>query len=213
MSLMSKGSAASALWLQCTAPVWVLLVGVLVFREKAVWRDALMVGFSAIGVAVMILFRTAGAPPEGIALGLLSGVFYAGIILSMRQLRAFDAAWLAVLNQLGTAVALGPIALQEAPWPATTQWLLLAAFGVFQLGVPYVLFGLALRDIPGHEASVIGLLEPLMLPLWIFLAWGDRPDGITLLGGSFILAGLLLRYAPWPNRKQAMPWKGEAPSK
>jgi DME family drug/metabolite transporter len=201
MSLMSKGAAGSALWLQCTAPVWVLLAGVFVFGEKAVWRDWLLVGCSAIGVAVMILFRTAGAPPLGIFLGLLSGVFYAGIILSMRQLRSVDSAWLAVLNQGGTALALGPLALQYDLPSTGTQWLLLAAFGVFQLGLPYVLFGLALRDIPGHEASVIGLLEPLLLPVWIALAWGDAPDAITFVGGGWILAGLLLRYGRWPVRR------------
>jgi drug/metabolite transporter, DME family len=202
MSLMSSSAAGSALWLQCTAPVWVLLVGVFAFGEKAVWRDWLLVGCSTIGVAVMILFRTAGAPPLAIGLGLLSGVFYSGIILSLRQLRAYDSAFLAVLNQFGTAVVLaplafGPLALAPIPWPTATQWLVLAAFGMFQLGIPYLLFGLALRHVPGHEASVIALLEPLLLPLWIYLAWGDAPDGITYIGGGWILAGLLLRYGRW----------------
>jgi len=204
MSLMSKGAAGNALWLQCTAPVWVLLVGVFFLGEKAHWKDWLLIACSMIGVAVIILLRTAGSPPLAILLGLFSGIAYAGIILCLRRLRAYDSAWLAALNQLGTALALSPLVL-SASWqpdasPATsTHWLLLAAFGVVQLGLPYVLFGLAVRDIPGHEASVIGLLEPLLLPLWIYLAWGSAPDAITYVGGGWILLGLLLRYIDWPK--------------
>lgn len=197
MSLMSSGSAGNALWLQCTAPVWVLLVGVWFMGERSQWRDWLLVACSAIGVFVIIRFRIdENSPREAIGLGLFSGVTYAGIILSLRHLRAFDSAWLAVINQLGTALALSPLAWQATTaWPTASQWLLLAAFGALQLGLPYFLFGLAVRDIPGHEASVIGLLEPLLLPLWIYLAWGDTPDAITYLGGGWILLGLLLRYA------------------
>lgn len=54
LTAMAQGSAANAIWLQCTAPVWVLLVGVLVFRERSVWRDWLLVGFVAAGVGVIL---------------------------------------------------------------------------------------------------------------------------------------------------------------
>jgi drug/metabolite transporter (DMT)-like permease len=203
MSLMSGSSAGNALWLQCTAPVWVLLVGVFVFREQAHWRDWLLVLLSTVGVLVIVCFRNLdAAPPAAIGLALFSGVTYAGIILSLRQLRGFDSAWLSVLNQFCTALLLAPLAMAQFKMPSTAQWLLLAAFGAFQLGLPYFLFGLAVRDIPGHEASVIGLFEPLLLPLWIYLAWGDRPDAVTYVGGSFILLGILLRYIELPRRNK-----------
>jgi len=202
MSLMSESSAGNALWLQCTAPVWVLLVGVLVLKEKAHWRDWLLIACTTIGVIAIIVFRPVEkSPPEAIGLGIVSGITYAGIILSLRRLRAFDSAWLAVLNQFGTALALAPLAWQESIWPTPLQWVLLAAFGALQLGLPYFLFALAVKEIPGHEASVIGLLEPLLLPLWIYLAWGTSPDLVTYLGGSWILLGLLLRY--WPASRSS----------
>ena len=86
---------------------------------------------------------------------------------------------------------------QHGVWPTPTQLILLALFGTLQLGLPYFLFALAVKDIPGHEASVIGLLEPMLLPLWIYLAWGEPPDRITYLGGGWIMLGLLLRYFEW----------------
>jgi drug/metabolite transporter (DMT)-like permease len=200
MSLMSRSSAGNALWLQCTAPVWVLIVGVLLMGEKAHWRDWLMIACTTIGVGTIILFRPVQLSPyyrEAIGLGLISGVTYAGIILSLRRLRAYDSAWLAVMNQFVTALALAPLVWSYGIWPSLPQFVLLALFGAIQLGVPYFLFALAVKDIPGHEASVIGLLEPMLLPLWIYLALGEAPDRVTYLGGGWIMLGLLLRYLEW----------------
>lgn len=197
LGLMSHASAGNALWLQCTATMWVFLIGVLVFGEAANRRDWWMVLFSVSGVAIIICFRSQGTPLLAIGLGLLSGMLYAAVVLWLRSLREFDPAWLAVLNQFGTVCALAPIAFWEQSIPSgTNQWLMLMGFGFLQLGLPYVFFGRALRSLPGHEASVIALLEPLLLPVWIYLAAGYVPDAVTLLGGSLILIGLVVRYVP-----------------
>jgi drug/metabolite transporter (DMT)-like permease len=201
LSAMAKGSAANAIWLQCTAPVWVLIVGVLVFRERAVWRDWLLIALAAVGVAIILYYESRGAALEAVLWGLAAGVFYAGVVLSLRNLRSMDSAWLAALNHLVTAVVLAPFALSRlwgsqtaAPLPSGIQWLLLAGFGIFQMGLPYVLFARGLRRIPGHEATGIALMEPLLVPVWVYLAWGDVPDWWTLVGGGLILIGLAIRY-------------------
>jgi DME family drug/metabolite transporter len=196
LTAMAKGSAANAIWLQFTAPVWVLLVGVFVFKEKADWRDWLLVAFAAAGVAVILHFESRGASLEAVLWGLASGVFYAGVVLSLRQLRSMESAWLVALNHLVTALVLAPIALSGSHFPNTAaQWLLLAGLGIVQMGLPYVLFARGLRTIPGHEATGIGLVEPLLVPIWAYLAWRDRPDWWTLVGGGFILVGLAIRYS------------------
>ena len=69
------------------------------------------------------------------------------------------------------------------------------------MGVPYVIFAQGLRRIASHEASGIGLLEPILVPLWVFWAWHAHPNytpptWATLLGASVILIGLLIRYLP-----------------
>ena len=195
LTAMATGSAANAIWLQCTAPVWVLLVGVFVFREQAVWRDWLLVAFAAAGVGIILYYESQGAALAAVAWGLASGVFYAGVVLSLRQLRAHDSAWLAALNHLVTAVVLAPFALQSAYFPSGIQWPLLIGLGVVQMGIPYVLFARGLKSIPGHEATGIALMEPLLVPVWVYLAWGDSPDWWTLVGGGLILVGLVIRYA------------------
>jgi drug/metabolite transporter (DMT)-like permease len=200
LTAMVSGSAANAIWLQCTAPVWVLLVGVFVFHERAVARDWLMVAFAMLGVGVIIYFESRGVGLRAVGWGLASGVTYAGVVLSLRQLREFNSIWLAAANHLVTAVLLLPIALtRDAPFPNGMQWLFLAGFGIVQMAVPYVLFAYSLKRIAGHEATGIGLIEPLLVPLWTYLAWGDRPSWWTIVGGGFILAGLATRYLAPPR--------------
>ena len=70
----------------------------------------------------------------------------------------------------------------------------LGGFGLFQMALPYVIFARGLRSITSQEATVIGLLEPVLLPVWVYLAWGEVPAPWTVIGGGLILAGLLLRY-------------------
>jgi drug/metabolite transporter (DMT)-like permease len=194
LTAMATGSAANAIWLQCTAPIWVLVAGVFIFGERAVPRDWLMVALSALGVGIILYYESRGAALAAVAWGLLSGVFYAGVVLSLRYLRALDAAWLAAMNHLVTLLVLAPLAFTVSTWPSGIQWPLLAAFGVIQMGFPYILFTRGLRTLPGHEAAGIALLEPLLVPVWVYLAWGDRPHWWTLAGGACILLGLAIRY-------------------
>jgi drug/metabolite transporter (DMT)-like permease len=219
LTAMVKGSPANAIWLQNTAPVWVLLVGVLVFRERANWRDVVLVLFSAAGVGVILWYESRGASLEAVLWGLASGVFYAGVVLSLRQLRAFDSTWLAAANHVITAAALSVFGLAGlfdssagTPWPSGLQWLVLAGFGILQMGIPYVLFARGLRSIPGHEATGIGLCEPILVPVWALVAWNIKPDWWTLAGGGLIMTGLVLRYLPLAaavngHKKHEMPRK------
>jgi drug/metabolite transporter (DMT)-like permease len=203
LTAMVTGSAANAIWLQCTAPVWVLLVGVFVFHERAGARDWLMVAFAMLGVSVIIYFESRGVALQAVGWGLASGIMYAGVVLSLRQLRTFNSVWLAAVNHLVTAVVLLPIVFtRDAPFPTGMQWLFLAGFGIVQMAVPYVLFAHSLKRIAGHEATGIGLVEPLLVPLWTYLAWGDRPAWWTLVGGGFILAGLATRYLAPPRPRR-----------
>jgi drug/metabolite transporter (DMT)-like permease len=119
---------------------------------------------------------------------------YAGVVLSLRHLRGLDSVWLAAVNHLVTAMVLLPVAFIDAPFPSGMQWIFLAGLGVVQMALPYVLFARSLKRIAGHEAAGIGLIEPLLVPAWAYLAWADRPMWWTMVGGAFILVGLAVRY-------------------
>ncbi len=199
LSAMAQGTAANAIWLQMTAPVWVLLVGVTVFRERAIGRDWWLLLFVAAGVGTILWHELRGAAPAAVGWGLASGMCYAGVVLALRNLRALESAWLVALNHLATAICLAPFACGAAPVPQGIQWGLLAAFGIVQMGLPYILFARGLRSIPGHEATALGMIEPLLVPVWVLLAWGERPAWWTLAGGGLILLGLMIRFVERPR--------------
>ncbi len=208
LSSMSLSEASVAIWLQNTAPVWVFLGGVIWLRERVQLRDGLMLAFCLTGVGVILAFELRGERPLGVWFGLASGVCYAGVVLALRGLKDYDAFWLVSLNQFATALVLAPVVLSAEVQVTGTQILMLAAFGVFQMGIPYVLFSRGLRSLPGHEASCITLLEPFLLPLWVFLAWGQAvnyqaPTKWTLWGAALILVGLLVRYLRVGHLKSA----------
>jgi DME family drug/metabolite transporter len=195
LSAMTLTTAANAIWLQSTAPWWVFLVGVLVLREPFVRSERFPLVIGGAGLAIILWFQASGQGGAGILFGLVSGLAYSGVVMSLRALRSHDAVWLVVVCHLAAATALSPYVAYVNVWPSGWQVLVLAGFGLFQMALPYVFFARGLRSITSQEATGIGLVEPLLLPLWVFLAWDEVPAPSTLFGGALIFAGLVLRYA------------------
>ena len=162
--------------------------------------------FAAVGVCIILQAELAGASFKGVQFGLASGVFFAGVVVCLRGLRDIDAAWVVFLNHAVTAVLFSPSAIaNEACWPTGSQWIYLAMFGMFQIGLPYVLFARGLKSISSHEASGLSLLEPVLVPLWVFIAWRTASDYqypavTTLIGAAMILIGLIISL-DWPAKK------------
>jgi drug/metabolite transporter, DME family len=194
LSAMTLTTAANAIWLQSTAPWWVFLFGVVVLGEPFPRRERVPLVIGGLGLAIILWFELRGQAGIGVLLGLLSGMSYSGVVLSLRALRGLDTVWIVAVAHLVTAVLIFPCVLYLDTWPTLTQLPVLAAFGLLQMALPYVLFARGLRSITSQEATVIGLLEPVLLPVWVYLAWGEVPAPWTLVGGGLILAGLALRY-------------------
>jgi hypothetical protein len=187
---------------------YVMLVGVFLLGDKAIIRDWIMIGCCAIGIGFILVmqltFSEQSSAAWALGLGVLSGMLYAGVILSLRWLKNEDSAWLIALNHLVTALVMAPFALQKDLLPGIPLLLLLAAFGMFQMGLPYFLFATGLKTTPSHLASVIALLEPILLPVWIWVAWRHTPGyepvpWWTMVGAGLILSGMLIRFVPWPG--------------
>ena len=197
--------ASVAIWLQNTAPLWVFVASIFLLRETWTWRDGIMMLLVAAGLTVILAFqlRTA-ASTWGVLLGAAAGVTFGGVVLFLRLHREQDSAWLIFLNHAVTTLLLAPFVLSLGVFPSGAQWIYLPMFGVIQMGIPYWLFARGVRKIAGHEASGLALLEPLLVPVWVFLVWRSAPDYqppllSSLLGGGLILGGLILRYVPWKS--------------
>ncbi len=203
LTSISLTTAANAIWLQSTAPWWIFLVGVYAMREPINRRDLIPLVCGFAGVALILANELRGEIQWGVICGLVSAFGYTGVVLCMRKLRTEDSAWLVAVNHLVTAGILLPFVLYYGRWPSGMQLLVLAAFGFFQMALPYLLFGWGLRHITGTEATAIGLLEPTLVPLWAYLARREVPQWWTIVGAAIILSGLLLRYGIVREREPA----------
>jgi len=207
LTTMTRTTAANAIWLQYTAPLWVLLVGVGLFGESARRRDLWTIGLALLGVLVIVICEVraallAGGSYQGVIWGVVAGIAFAGVVLSLRMLRDLDSTWIVTVCLFTTAIFLAPCVVYWQQWPTYQQTPPLILFGVVQMGLPYVLFARGVRSISGHEASGILLLEPVLVPVWVFLVWhlhpGYQPPAAwTFIGGACILLGLLIRYLPF----------------
>lgn len=199
LTAMTRTTAANAIWLQNTAPLWVFFVGVLCFKEPVHRLDVVRLVLGGAGIVLILAHELPRANVSGTMFGLASGVTYAGIVLSLRSLRDIDAGFLVAINHFATVVVLLPVVWINGTWPTGGQWPALTLFGMLQMGIPYLLFARGIQHVASHEAAGIALLEPIFVPVWVFLAWHhhpsyDPPKWWTLAGGALILAGLSIRY-------------------
>lgn len=195
---LTEGSAANAILLQYTAPLWMFLASVAWLGERADRRGLLALAIGSLGILVIILGGWHDAQLPIIALGLGSGVAYAGVMICLRVLRDASSRWLTVLNHLFGALLLLTYVLGEAP-PTVPQLMVLILFGAVQMAFPYWLVARGLRAVSPQEAGTITLLEPLLNPFWAYLVAGEVPSSYTYAGGAFIVGALAWRY--WPRRR------------
>lgn len=215
MSAMVHGPAANAIWLQYLAPAWVLLIGVTFMGEKVSKSDLVMFACCLSGVLLILAMETwqmkvaettdlskSHSPLYATGLGLLSSLTFALVVLLMRKMRDQDPVWLITLNHVATVLLVLPwVWGQPLNQIAVESYVALALFGIFQLSLPYILFCRALRTVSSPEASILTLIEPIVLPLWVYIAWRhhesyEAPRWWTIAGGALIFCGLLARYLP-----------------
>ena len=206
LTAMALTTAANSIWLQSTAPWWVFLMAVFIFREPLVRKDLVPMAFGMLGVGLIVCMEFAhsrGLNGIGVLAGLMSGLSYAYVIVAMRALRAENPFWLVALCHVSAAAALLPLVIWIDVWPSLTQLAVLAGFGMLQMAIPYVLILKGLQAVSSQEAVAIGLVEPVLLPVWVYLAWGETPAVWTIVGGVLILTGLALRYFVLNRRPKA----------
>jgi drug/metabolite transporter (DMT)-like permease len=199
---MARGTAANAIVLQYTAPLWLYLASVWWLGERADRRNltAVLIGLAGVGVIVAGGWQGGELPVVGVAL--VSGITYAGVLICLRALRDLPPGWLTLVNHAGGALVLLPF-VYHLPMPSAGQLAVIFVYGAGQAALPYWLVARGLRGVSPQEAGTLTLLEPLLNPVWAYLISGEEPSAYTLLGGAFILGALAWRY--WPRGRTAEP--------
>ncbi len=200
-------TSANAIFLQSTAPLYLLLLGPLLLKEPIRRRD---LGFMlAIGVGLACFFvgteppvRTAPDPVKGNLLAFASSVTWAFTLLGLRWLGQSGASDDNGSGSLAAVVAGNIIAFGVAlPFAlpvlhaTTADWFTMGYLGVIQIGLAYVLLTRGMSHVPAFEASILLLCEPVLNPVWSWLVHGEQPGAWALLGGAAILGATL--YKTW----------------
>jgi len=184
--------AGNVIVLQYTSTFWVFGLSPMILREKPRTADLWILGLAFCGV-VIVFAGDARADLPGLVVALASGLFYALLTMMIRRLRNSDSAAVTVFNNLGSAVLLLPIVFFAGSLALSTRsLLLLILMGVVQFGIPYYLYTLGLARIPAYQAALITMLEPVLVPIWAFLAVGETVPKMTMIGGGVILLALVL---------------------
>jgi DME family drug/metabolite transporter len=194
---MAVGTAANAIVLQYTAPMWMYLASIGWLGEAADRRNFIALIIGLVGIGVIFVGGWQGGQLAVVAIALVSGLGYAAVMIFLRVLRDVSSRWLTVVNHLFGGLVLLPLVLTQ-PSPSPTQYFVLFIYGAVQMGIPYWLVARGLRSVSPQEAGTITLLEPILNPLWAYLVAAETPSWFELVGGVFILGALAWRY--WPSR-------------
>lgn len=184
-------TAANAIFIQYTAPVFVALFGIRYLREPVAKLDWL--AFAAIGVGLLFFYG------DGLSVGggmgnlyaLISGLTFAWFLLFMRKQKDVSNIETVLLGNL-LAAAVGLPFLRGAA-PSGADWAGMLFLGIFQIGLPFILIARAIKVLTAVEAVLIQTLEPVLNPVWVLLFVGETPTPLALLGGSIVLGAVTLR--------------------
>jgi len=186
-------TAASAIFLQSTSPLFILLLAPLLLGEHATRRDIMQMAVMGAGLGLFFLgmdrpSATAPNPALGNALAAICAVTWAFTVMGYRWLAARGASVAAAAVSGNITAAIFALAMSQplsAGRPA--DWAVVVFLGVCQLGIPYLFLARAVPQVRALEVGLFLLIEPVLNPIWAWLVHGETPGPATLVGGAVIL--------------------------
>ncbi len=200
-------TSGNAILLQYTAPIYVALLSRWLLKEKIQWFDWVTIAAVLFGMSLFFIDKLSIGGLTGNILAIISGVAFAFVALFMRKQKDASPAGSAILGNLLTALVCLPWMVQSSP--AGVDWIGLALLGVFQLGLSYAFYAVAIKSVTAMEAILIPMLEPMLNPLWTLLFMGERLGPWALSGGAVVILSVLFR-AVMSTRSIRVPQAGPA---
>jgi len=194
-------TAANAIFLQYTAPIYILILAPFILKERFRYSDLITVVVCLAGMSLFFLEPQNAANQlaanvfSGNIAALASGVFFGLYFILLRHPRSLkkNPALSVFYGNIIIVLLMLPLVLNSPPTELNSKDIAAILFlGIFQIGIAYVLFtdGIS-KGVRSLDASVIGFIEPLLNPIWVFLIVGEKPSGWAILGGIIILAAVI----------------------
>lgn len=187
-------TAANAIFLQYTAPVYLLIFEPLFYKEKFRSRDLFVVIVCVAGMSLFFVGKLRPQDVSGNLLALASGLCFACYFLLLRSAksRAVNRASSVIYGNLLIVLIAAPAGLKAFPQLTSHDALSVMYLGVVQIGLAYTLFTLAMaRGVRSLDAGIVGYIEPVLNPIWVFLVLHERPTQWALIGGAIIVTAVV----------------------
>lgn len=185
-------SAANAILLQYTGPIYVALFGRWYLGERTTRLDWITIGIVLLGMGMFFMDSLSTEGMAGNLIAIASGVAFAWLALFLRKQkneRPEDSIllgnWLAALVAIPFMVSSG--------MPSTESWIGMGLLGIVQLGFSYILYAKAIRHVSALEALLVPVIEPILNPVWVMLFIGETPQQWAIIGGAVVLTAITVR--------------------
>jgi drug/metabolite transporter (DMT)-like permease len=184
-------TAANAILLQYTAPIYVALFSYWLLRERITRSDLFTIAAAFGGMILFFLDNLSKGGLWGNIIAILSGIAFAGTALFLRKQKDHSPLESVFLGNILTFLI--GIPFMTGSTPGTKGWFGLTLLGVFQLGCSYILYAEAIKHVTALEGILIPILEPILNPVWVFLMIGEKPGHWAIIGGTIVLISVTLR--------------------
>ena len=184
-------SAANAIFLQYTAPIYIAIISPWILHERTKPLDWLLILVALCGVALFFVDQLSFDGIYGVFAALGSGISFAWLTVLMRRHRNESPEAIVLLGNVITLLLALPWMLPFASLERNGVWILM--LGVVQLAIPYLLYSRAIKHIRALDAAIITVIEPVLNPVWVMLLKGEHASRWSLIGGTIVLTTSLLR--------------------
>jgi drug/metabolite transporter (DMT)-like permease len=192
VSATKNTTAANAIFLQYTAPIYVLIFEPLINKTHFEKINIITVTLCFAGMLLFFIGEISPGHFIGNIYALLSGVAFAAFLLGMRKNKN-DYQFSSIFYGNVFIALIGIPYLAELPGISFSDLWMVAFLGIFQIGIAYVIFGFGLKRVLAIEASLIGMIEPVLNPVWVFIGYGESPSVMAITGGIIIISVISVR--------------------
>jgi drug/metabolite transporter (DMT)-like permease len=184
-------TAANAILLQYTAPLYAAILGGLILGERTGWLDWVTVGIVIGGMVLFFLEKLTTSGLWGNLVALVSGVFFASSIVFLRKQKEGSPLESILLSHAITFLVCLPFLWRNPP--SLVGWAGIAFLGIFQIGLASMFLSYGVRHVSALGSLLTSIVEPVFNPLWVFLVLGEKPGKLAIAGGAVILVTVTAR--------------------
>ncbi|MDD2955626.1 MAG: DMT family transporter [Oscillospiraceae bacterium] len=188
-------TSANAIVLQYCAPIFIILINAVFFHLRPRRKDIAVVVVALTGISLFFLdqLKMDSSFMLGNLMALVSGVFMAAFYISGSHSPSLSENISAILmGQFFTFLVSIPFLVMDPPVPTVASVGTILFLGIFQLGIPYILYGVAIKSIDALTCSMISIVEPILNPIWTLIFLQEAPAPLSIVGAVIVLAGITL---------------------